>query len=182
MAAARVSARYDFIERLPEGYQTVLGERGGGLSQGQRQLLSIPCAALTDPRILILDEATSSGEHAPNARSRRRYSNCWRAEPAVIAHRLSTIRRADQVLVLAEGEIVERGRHEELLAKRARITTCTWASSAARSRRSSAVTAPEGACGRVGEATTEQSQPACSAWGGLVVRQELLYARISWNE
>ena len=106
-----------FIERLPDGYETVLGERGSGLSQGQRQLLAIARAALSDPRILILDEATSSVD----TRTERQIQAAMEKLMAdrttfVIAHRLSTIRHADQVLVLEEGEIVERGTHEELLA------------------------------------------------------------------
>jgi len=119
MAAAKLARAHDFIERLPEGYQTVLGERGGGLSQGQRQLLSIARAALTDPRILILDEATSSVDTRTERQIQAALQQLLAGRTSfVIAHRLSTIRSADQVLVLADGEIVERGRHEELLAKR----------------------------------------------------------------
>ncbi len=115
--AAKLARAHDFIERLPEGYATVLGERGTGLSQGQRQLLSIARAALAQPRILILDEATSSVD----TRTERQIQTALEQIMAnrtsfVIAHRLSTIRNADQVLVLVKGEIVERGRHEELLA------------------------------------------------------------------
>jgi len=117
--AAKLARAHDFIERLPEGYATVLGERGSGLSQGQRQLLSIARAALAQPRILILDEATSSVD----TRTERQIQSALEQLMAdrtsfVIAHRLSTIRNADQVLVLVKGEIVERGRHEELLAQR----------------------------------------------------------------
>lgn len=117
--AAKLARAHDFIERLPEGYQTVLGERGSGLSQGQRQLLSIARAALAQPRILILDEATSSVD----TRTERQIQSALEQIMAdrtsfVIAHRLSTIRNADQVLVLVKGEIVERGRHEELLAQK----------------------------------------------------------------
>lgn len=117
--AAKLARAHDFIERLPEGYATVLGERGSGLSQGQRQLLSIARAALAQPRILILDEATSSVD----TRTERQIQSALEQIMAdrtsfVIAHRLSTIRNADQVLVLVKGEIVERGRHEELLAQK----------------------------------------------------------------
>jgi ATP-binding cassette subfamily B protein len=119
VAAARLAHAHGFIERLPDGYQTVLGERGSGLSQGQRQLLSIARAALAQPRILILDEATSSVD----TRTERQIQTALEEIMAdrtsfVIAHRLSTIRNADQVLVLVKGQIVERGRHEDLLAQR----------------------------------------------------------------
>ncbi len=117
IAAAAVARAHDFIERLPEGYQTILGERGSGLSQGQRQLLSIARAALAQPRILILDEATSSVDTRTERQIQTALEQIMAERTSfVIAHRLSTIRNADQVLVLVKGEIVERGRHEELLA------------------------------------------------------------------
>jgi ATP-binding cassette subfamily B protein len=124
IAAAQLARAHDFIERLPDGYNTLLGERGSGVSLGQRQLLAIARAALADPRILILDEATSSVD----TRTERQIQAALETllKPAggrartsfVIAHRLSTIRNADQVLVIQGGEIIERGRHEELLAQR----------------------------------------------------------------
>jgi ATP-binding cassette, subfamily B, multidrug efflux pump len=118
IAAATLARAHDFIERLPQGYQTVLGERGAGLSQGQRQLLAIARVALDDPRILILDEATSSVD----TRTERQIQEALDVLLAqrtsfVIAHRLSTIRNADQVLVLRDGQIVERGTHQSLLEK-----------------------------------------------------------------
>jgi len=117
--AARLAYADSFIERLPEGYQTVLGERGSGLSQGQRQLLSIARAALADPRILILDEATSSVDTRTERMIQKALETLLKGRTSfVIAHRLSTIRNADQVLVLDDGKIVERGRHAELLAAR----------------------------------------------------------------
>jgi len=117
--AAKLARAHDFVERLPEGYQTVLGERGSGLSQGQRQLLSIARAALAQPRVLILDEATSSVDTRTERQIQAALEQLLAGRTSfVIAHRLSTIRNADQVLVLVQGEIVERGRHEELLAKR----------------------------------------------------------------
>jgi ATP-binding cassette, subfamily B, multidrug efflux pump len=118
MAAIRLANADSFIERLPEKYQTVLGERGSGLSQGQRQLLSIARAALADPRILILDEATSSVDTRTERLIQRAFDELLKGRTAfVIAHRLSTIRNADVILVLKDGEIIERGQHDELLAK-----------------------------------------------------------------
>lgn len=119
IAAAQLARAHDFIERLSDGYQTILGERGSGLSQGQRQLLSIARAALAQPRILILDEATSSVDTRTERQIQAALEQLMQNRTSfVIAHRLSTIRNADQVLVLVKGQIVERGRHEELLAHR----------------------------------------------------------------
>jgi ATP-binding cassette subfamily B protein len=117
IAAAQLSHAHEFIERLPDGYQTVLGERGAGLSQGQRQLLAIARVALIDPRILILDEATSSVDTRTEREIQRALEELLRGRTSfVIAHRLSTIRHADQVLVIDGGEVVERGTHDSLLA------------------------------------------------------------------
>jgi ATP-binding cassette, subfamily B, multidrug efflux pump len=119
IAAARLAYADQFIDRLPEGYQTVLGERGSGLSQGQRQLLSIARAALANPRLLILDEATSSVDTRTERLIQKALEKLLAGRTSfVIAHRLSTIQNADQVLVMNEGEIVERGRHTELLVQR----------------------------------------------------------------
>ena len=118
MAAIKLAHADSFIERLPEKYQTVLGERGSGLSQGQRQLLSIARAALADPRILILDEATSSVDTRTERLIQKAFDELLKGRTAfVIAHRLSTIRNADVILVLKDGQIIERGKHDELLAK-----------------------------------------------------------------
>ena len=117
-AAAKLAHADIFIERLPEGFETVLGERGSGLSQGQRQLISIARAALSDPRILILDEATSSVDTRTERLIQKALESLLKDRTSfVIAHRLSTIRNADLLLVLDQGRIVERGKHEELLAK-----------------------------------------------------------------
>jgi ATP-binding cassette, subfamily B, multidrug efflux pump len=116
-AAAQAANAHEFILRLPDGYQTVVGERGGGLSQGQRQLIGIARAILADPRILILDEATSSVDTRTEALIQQALRTLLRGRTSfVIAHRLSTIREADMVLVLEAGQIVERGTHDELLA------------------------------------------------------------------
>jgi ATP-binding cassette subfamily B protein len=107
-----------FIERLPGGYHHVLAERGKNLSVGERQLLSFARALARDPRILLLDEATSSVDSESEARIQRGIAELMRGRTAiVVAHRLSTILHADQILVLHHGEVVERGRHEELLAR-----------------------------------------------------------------
>jgi ATP-binding cassette subfamily B protein len=117
IAAAKLARAHDFITRLEHGYETVLGERGAGLSQGQRQLLSIARVAMIDPRILILDEATSSVDTRTEREIQKALEQLLSGRTSfVIAHRLSTIRHADQVLVLDGGEIIERGTHESLLA------------------------------------------------------------------
>ena len=118
-AAAKLANADSFIERLPEKYQTVLGERGSGLSQGQRQLLSIARAALADPRVLILDEATSSVDTRTERLIQKAFDALLQSRTSfVIAHRLSTIRNADMILVLKDGRIIERGKHDELLNKK----------------------------------------------------------------
>jgi ATP-binding cassette subfamily B protein len=119
IAAAKLAHADSFVERLPEGYNTVLGERGSGLSQGQRQLLSIARAALANPRLLILDEATSSVDTRTERLIQQAFDKLLHGRTSfVIAHRLSTIRNADMILVLNRGEIIERGRFDELLAQR----------------------------------------------------------------
>ncbi len=115
---AELSYADEFIRRLEDGYETVLGERGSGLSQGQRQLLSITRAILADPRILILDEATSSVDTRTELLIQEALEALMRGRTSfVVAHRLSTIRNADQVLMMQDGRIIEKGTHTELLAQ-----------------------------------------------------------------
>ena len=119
MAAARAVGAHDFITRLPDGYDTNVGEGGINLSVGQRQLISFARALLADPRILILDEATSSVDTQTELLIQQALERLLRDRTSfVIAHRLSTIVRADLIVVLHKGRIVERGTHENLLALR----------------------------------------------------------------
>ena len=116
IAAAQAVGAHDFIERLPEGYDTEVGERGGHLSAGQRQLVAFARAAAADPRILILDEATSNVDVRTEAQIERGLRRLLAGRTAiVIAHRLSTIRNAGRIVVLDHGRIAEQGTHEELL-------------------------------------------------------------------
>jgi ATP-binding cassette subfamily B protein len=119
IAAAKLVAADAFIERLPQGYHTVLGERGSGLSQGQRQLVAIARVALMNPRILILDEATSSVDTRTERLIQKAFEKLLEGRTSfVIAHRLSTIRNASVALMIKDGQIIERGTHNELLAQR----------------------------------------------------------------
>ena len=118
IAAAKTANADAFIHRLPHGYQTVLTERGGNLSQGQRQLLAIARVILADPDVLILDEATSNVDTRTETHVQEALLRLMQGRTSfVIAHRLSTIRNADQLLVIKNGEIVEHGTHESLLAQ-----------------------------------------------------------------
>jgi subfamily B ATP-binding cassette protein MsbA len=117
LAACRIARVDEFAERFPEGYDTIIGERGVKLSGGQRQRVSIARAILADPRILILDEATSSLDSESEMLIQEGLAQLMRGRTTfVIAHRLSTIRRADQILVVEAGKIVERGTHASLYA------------------------------------------------------------------
>lgn len=119
IAAAKLVAADTFIEKLENGFETILGERGSGLSQGQRQLLAIARVALMNPRLLILDEATSSVDTRTERVIQRAFEQLLAGRISfVIAHRLSTIRNADLLLVLKDGEIIERGTHDTLLEKK----------------------------------------------------------------
>ncbi|NOY98266.1 MAG: ABC transporter ATP-binding protein [Chloroflexi bacterium] len=118
IAAAIAANAHDFIERLPKGYETEVGERGGMLSQGQRQLIAIARAVLADPRILILDEATASIDTRTERLIQQALDRLLAGRTSfVVAHRLSTVRNADVVLVVDEGHIVERGTHRELMSR-----------------------------------------------------------------
>lgn len=118
-SAIQLSHADGFIDRLPQKLQTILGERGSGLSQGQRQLLSIARAALANPKILILDEATSSVDTRTERLIQKALETLLKGRTSfVIAHRLSTIRNADVILVLQDGHIIERGKHHELLERK----------------------------------------------------------------
>jgi subfamily B ATP-binding cassette protein MsbA len=115
--AARIAHCDEFVDRFEKGYDTIVGERGVKLSGGQRQRVAIARAVLADPRILILDEATSSLDSESEALIRDGLRSLRRGRTTfVIAHRLSTIESADQILVLESGEIVERGTHGQLIA------------------------------------------------------------------
>jgi ABC-type multidrug transport system fused ATPase/permease subunit len=119
VAAAKAVNLHEFVESLPFGYDTEVHERGSTLSQGQRQLLSFARALIADPRILILDEATSSVDTTTEKLIQQALQVLMRGRTSfVIAHRLSTIKAATQILVLSHGEIIERGTHEELLKRR----------------------------------------------------------------
>ena len=114
--AAKIANAYDFITRLPEGFNTMLTGDGANLSQGQRQLLSIARAAIADAPVMILDEATSSIDTRTEALVQRGTDQLMKGRTVfVIAHRLSTITNADCIYVLENGHIVESGKHEELL-------------------------------------------------------------------
>ena len=116
IAAARAAQAYEFISQMPEGFDTYVGERGVTLSGGQKQRVAIARALLTDPRILILDDATASVDTGTEQLLQKALDRLMQGRTTfVIAHRLSTVRRADMILVLDKGQIVDRGRHETLL-------------------------------------------------------------------
>ena len=119
IAAAKLAGAHSFIQRLPEGYNTMLTDNGSNLSQGQRQLLSISRAAVADPPVMILDEATSSIDTRTEAIVQKGMDALMSGRTTfVIAHRLSTVRNSDAIIVLDHGRIIERGSHDELIAKR----------------------------------------------------------------
>jgi ATP-binding cassette subfamily B protein len=116
VAAARAAWAHEFILRLPDAYDSLVGERGQSLSGGERQRISIARALLIDPRLLILDEATSSVDTETEQQIQKALENLIRGRTTIaIAHRLSTLRRADRLVVIENGRIVEIGKHDELL-------------------------------------------------------------------
>ena len=116
--AARLAHAHGFIQRLPQGYDTVIAEDGGNISQGQKQLLCIARIMLTLPPMLILDEATSSIDTRTEVQIQRAFQSMMEGRTSfIVAHRLSTIKEADCILVMKAGQIIEMGRHQELLEK-----------------------------------------------------------------
>ncbi len=119
VAAAKAAYAHSFIRRMPSGYNTVISEGGGNLSQGQKQLLCIARAMLTNPEILILDEATSSIDTLTEIRVQKAFAKMMKGRTSfVVAHRLSTIKESDVILVMRDGNIIEQGSHNELLKKK----------------------------------------------------------------
>ena len=118
IAAAKSAHAHSFIKRMPNGYDTEISEGGGNLSQGQKQLLCIARAMLTNPSVLILDEATSSIDTLTEIRVQKAFAKMMKGRTSfVVAHRLSTIKESDVILVMKDGNIIEQGNHEELLKK-----------------------------------------------------------------
>lgn len=121
IAAAKLANAHGFITRLPKGYDTELSGDGGSLSQGQRQLLAIARAAIADPPVLILDEATSSIDTRTEKAVQSGMDRLMKGRTTfVIAHRLSTVRNSDCIMVLEAGKIIERGTHQELMEEQGR--------------------------------------------------------------
>ena len=119
MEAAKKAHAHSFIRRMPKGYDTVISEGGGNISQGQKQLLCIARVMLMRPSVLILDEATSSIDTRTEVKVQKAFEELMEGRTSfIVAHRLSTIQEADLILVMKDGNIIEQGRHRELLEKK----------------------------------------------------------------
>lgn len=116
---ARIADANHFIEQMPEGYETIVGERGVGLSGGQKQRISLARALMKDPAILILDDTTSAVDMETETRIQEELDQITSDKTTfIIAHRVSSVKEADEILIMAHGKIVERGTHDSLLAKK----------------------------------------------------------------
>ncbi len=124
VAAAQLAGAHDFILELPQGYDTIVGERGNGLSGGQRQRIAIARALVMNPRILIFDEATSALDYESERIVQQNMERIAKGRSVIIiAHRLSTVRRADRILTLERGRLVEDGSHDQLISSGGRYAS-----------------------------------------------------------